>query len=233
MRNFQIPRPSPILSGLSAVAVAAILAFSPFGPAGSDDVERPGSEIVTVSDPIEAGAGALGRRAGNDAASRSGIRSSVPELATTTIEATSGGELLAVVATPAPRPCLYTGLGHLTIYDPFCITPSNNTTEQNQALGRYLAARRGWEGDQFQCLDNLMMRESRWRHTAANPVTSARGIPQKMMSVHYGANWSTSATAAQWLADPEAQIEWGLDYIARRYGDPCGAWGFFQRNGWY
>jgi hypothetical protein len=34
-------------------------------------------------------------------------------------------------------------------------------------------------------------------------------------------------------ADAATQIEWGLGYIAERYGSPCGAWGFKQSHGWY
>ncbi|MCL1799898.1 MAG: hypothetical protein FWG25_00835 [Promicromonosporaceae bacterium] len=188
--------------------------------------------ITTVPDTQALAAQSLSLRTGA-AASRDSVRAAVPDLAATALETTVGDVLLTVHVTPAPIPCAFTGLTHLAFDDALCTTPSNNTPEQNQALGRYLAALRGWDGNQFQCLDNLITRESRWRHTAANPVTSARGIPQKMMSVHYGANWSTSPVAAEWLANPEPQIEWGLDYIARRYSDPCGAWGFFQRNGWY
>jgi hypothetical protein len=143
------------------------------------------------------------------------------------------GEFHPVLVTPAPIFCRFTGLTHLAETHELCSNPANNTPEQNQALGQYLTAQRGWVGDQWQCMDSLMTRESRWRHNADNPVSAARGIPQKMMSVHYGAEWRTSPTAAAWMADPEAQIEWGLDYIQRRYQTPCGAWSFFQNNGWY
>ena len=27
--------------------------------------------------------------------------------------------------------------------------------------------------------------------------------------------------------------EWGVDYMKDRYGSPCGAWDFWQSNGWY
>jgi hypothetical protein len=42
------------------------------------------------------------------------------------------------------------------------------------------------------------------------------------------------ATAgADWATNPATQITWGLDYIAGRYGTPCGAWGHSQSVGWY
>jgi hypothetical protein len=39
-----------------------------------------------------------------------------------------------------------------------------------------------------------------------------------------GPNWQTDATT---------QITWGLGYIAARYTNPCGAWSFWQANGYY
>lgn len=79
---------------------------------------------------------------------------------------------------------------------------------------------------QYACLQPLWMNESGWRVTAAN-ASGAYGIPQalpgyKMASA--GPNWQTNATT---------QIKWGLGYIKSRYGSPCGAWSFWQANGWY
>lgn len=96
-----------------------------------------------------------------------------------------------------------------------------------QEIGRDLAAARGWGDGEFACLVQLWNRESGWRVNASNPSSSAYGIPQalpgsKMASV--GADWQTN---------PATQITWGLNYIAGRYGTPCGAWGSFQSKGWY
>jgi len=213
----------PVYACLGAAALAATMLFTLNGlteaSAADDPVQLPAIQAVTdVSHGESAEDHAALRQARVAAASRSDVRnlSEAP-----------------VAVTPAPIWCSFTGLTHLAETHELCSHPSNNGPEQNRALGEYLAAERGWTGNQWQCLDNLMTRESRWRHTAANPVSTARGIPQKMMSVHYGANWRTSSTASAWLNDPEAQIEWGLNYIARRYSTPCGAWNFFQRNGWY
>jgi resuscitation-promoting factor RpfB len=95
-----------------------------------------------------------------------------------------------------------------------------------QAIGKQLAAARGWGDDQFSCLQQLWGHESGWRTNAANP-SGAYGIPQalpgsKMASA--GPNWQTDATT---------QITWGLGYIAARYTNPCGAWSFWQANGYY
>jgi hypothetical protein len=80
---------------------------------------------------------------------------------------------------------------------------------------------------QYGCLYQMWMRESGWDVTAENPTSGAYGIPQalpgsKMASA--GPDWETNATT---------QIRWGLEYIRQRYGSPCGAWAFWQANGWY
>jgi resuscitation-promoting factor RpfB len=95
-----------------------------------------------------------------------------------------------------------------------------------QAIGKKLAAARGWGNDQYDCLYQLWAHESGWRVNASNP-SGAYGIPQakpgeKMAA--YGADWATN---------PTTQIQWGLAYIAGRYVNPCGAWSSWQANGWY
>ncbi len=97
----------------------------------------------------------------------------------------------------------------------------------NRALGREMAADRGWGDDQFQCLDNLWTRESNWRHTAANSSSGAYGIPQALPGSKMG------SVGSDWRTNPATQITWGLNYIKGRYGTPCGAWNFFQNRNWY
>jgi hypothetical protein len=105
--------------------------------------------------------------------------------------------------------------------------PVKTDPDSNKALGRKLAADRGWGDSEFSCLEKLWDKESRWKHTAKNPSSGAYGIPQslpgdKMASV--GPDWETN---------PETQIKWGLGYIKDRYGSPCEAWGHSQTHGWY
>ncbi|NYD87422.1 ubiquitin-like domain-containing protein [Cellulomonas oligotrophica] len=96
-----------------------------------------------------------------------------------------------------------------------------------QALGRSMAAQRGWGDDQFACLLALWNKESGWRWNAENASSGAYGIPQSLPG-------SKMATAgADWRTNPATQIEWGLGYIAGRYGTPCGAWAHSQDVGWY
>lgn len=80
---------------------------------------------------------------------------------------------------------------------------------------------------QWQCLHSLWMKESGWRVDASNSSSGSYGIPQalpgnKMES--FGEDWETSYAT---------QINWGLNYIERRYGTPCEAWAFSQENNWY
>jgi energy-converting hydrogenase Eha subunit A len=89
-------------------------------------------------------------------------------------------------------------------------------------LGHY-----GWRAAQFTPLNSLWNRESGWNKYAANPYSSAYGIPQavpgsKMASA--GPDWQTNATT---------QIRWGLRYIKSRYGSPAAAWAHELAYGWY
>ncbi|QAY73009.1 lytic transglycosylase domain-containing protein [Agromyces protaetiae] len=99
---------------------------------------------------------------------------------------------------------------------------------ESQAIARdMIASRYGWGDDQFGCLVAVWNYESHWNPLAGNPSTGAYGIPQALpgskMASH-GADWQTN---------PATQISWGIDYIAGRYGNPCGAWAQIQSAGWY
>ncbi|MEE6281362.1 G5 domain-containing protein [Georgenia sunbinii] len=96
-----------------------------------------------------------------------------------------------------------------------------------RAIGAELAGARGWGGDQFQCLDQLWERESNWRTTAENPSSGAYGIPQSLPGS------KMASAGSDWRTNPATQITWGLDYIAGRYGTPCGALSHSHARGWY
>jgi hypothetical protein len=87
---------------------------------------------------------------------------------------------------------------------------------------------------EFACLNLLWHKESGWRAHAANPHSTAFGIPQFLNStwVNYGYPVRPK--------DPQVQIKAGLRYIYKRYDTPCGAWAFWKkkagadlRGGWY
>ena len=72
--------------------------------------------------------------------------------------------------------------------------------------------------EQMQCLGKLYGKESAWNPDAVNG--SHYGIPQGK------SDYLRDATA-------EEQIRWGLKYIDNRYGSPCAAWDFFQKNNYH
>jgi hypothetical protein len=72
---------------------------------------------------------------------------------------------------------------------------------------------------EFRALSKLWGKESAWDHTAANPKSSAYGIPQLLKL--------KPDTPA-----PE-QIARGLAYIEHRYGKPSVAWAHWRKHGWY
>ena len=105
--------------------------------------------------------------------------------------------------------------------------PSNPTG--NIALGKTLAAARGFTGSEFDCLYTLWMGESGWRTDAANPTSSAYGIPQSLPGS------KMASVAPDWMTNPSTQITWGLNYIASRYKTPCIALSMWQARSphWY
>ncbi|MET0740472.1 MAG: transglycosylase SLT domain-containing protein [Candidatus Nanopelagicales bacterium] len=94
-------------------------------------------------------------------------------------------------------------------------------------IGLQMVLARGWSEGQFGCLDSLYQRESGWNPNAHNSSSGAHGIPQALPGSKMASHGS------DWATNPATQIAWGLDYIAGRYGDPCGAWSHWQAKHWY
>lgn len=84
----------------------------------------------------------------------------------------------------------------------------------------------GWDKLEHKCLGQLWGKESAWNYTAASP-TDDYGIPQRHM------RYNTSKQIKDFMENPEAQIDWGLNYIKVRYGSPCRAWQWWQEKRWY
>jgi hypothetical protein len=87
---------------------------------------------------------------------------------------------------------------------------------------------------EFACLDRLWQKESGWRSNAANPNSSAFGIPQFLDSTWLNYKYPLRPK------DPQVQIDAGLRYIYKRYKTPCKAWEFWKKKagpdmhgGWY
>jgi hypothetical protein len=71
---------------------------------------------------------------------------------------------------------------------------------------------------EFKCLNKLWYKESRWNHKAANPHSTAYGIPQLLKMTE---------------TNPLKQVDLGLKYIKHRYDNPCNAWKFHLKRNWY
>jgi len=78
---------------------------------------------------------------------------------------------------------------------------------------------KGWDGEQWICINELINRESRWDNTADNPTSSAYGLFQ-MLKTPVG-------------LPLEEQTKRGLRYIEHRYDTPCKALQHHNRKNWY
>ncbi|TAM88598.1 MAG: DUF348 domain-containing protein [Jatrophihabitans sp.] len=128
-----------------------------------------------------------------------------------------------VLKAPVPQ-VVNVGVGPAVAAAPAAPAPSPGSA---QAIGAQLVAQRGWGTDQFNCLVQLWDRESGWNVHSQNRSSGAYGIPQALPGSKMG------SAGPDWQNSAQTQITWGLGYIAGRYGTPCGAWSFWQNNGWY
>jgi hypothetical protein len=85
----------------------------------------------------------------------------------------------------------------------------------------------GYGSNQFQCFNNIIMRESMWKIDATNPSSGAYGIPQALPGS------KMASEGSDWRTNPATQIIWGVKYMKDRYGSPCAAWSFKAAKGWY
>lgn len=98
---------------------------------------------------------------------------------------------------------------------------------QAQTYAAGAAAQYGWTGQHWTNLVKLWNRESSWLWYSENASSGAYGIPQSLPGskmASFGANWRDDAAV---------QIDWGLNYIAQRYGNPTKAWEHSEQYGWY
>lgn len=99
---------------------------------------------------------------------------------------------------------------------------SSYTVAEVQAIAREMVP-----SDQYECFSYIVDHESGWDYTATNPSSGAYGLMQALPGS------KMASAGSDWQTNPATQIEWGLDYMNDRYGSPCGAWEFWQANGWY
>jgi TP901 family phage tail tape measure protein len=103
--------------------------------------------------------------------------------------------------------------------------PTNVTG--NKAIVKQMSAARGW-GQYWDSLYNLLMGESGFNNNAQNPTSSAYGMFQFLNSTWAGVGGHKTS-------DPTLQTKYGLEYIARSYGNPGNAYAKWKARSphWY
>ena len=71
---------------------------------------------------------------------------------------------------------------------------------------------------EYKCLLKLYGKESAW-----NPLA------------HNGSHYGIPQGKSEWLKEQDGwtQVQWGLDYIGHRYGEPCIALDHWSKYGWH
>lgn len=80
---------------------------------------------------------------------------------------------------------------------------------------------------QYSCLSSIVRRESGWNPYARNASSGAYGLFQALPGS------KMASAGSDWRTNPLTQMRWGISYMKGRYGSPCGAWNFWQKNRWY
>ena len=86
---------------------------------------------------------------------------------------------------------------------------------------------KGWSLKDYNNLVKLWNKESNWNAKARNKRTGACGIAQAMpcsKMKKYGKDYRTNC---------KVQINWGLNYIKKRYKTPTKAYNHFKKKHWY
>lgn len=125
-------------------------------------------------------------------------------------------------AQPAPLKRIARGV-LIALVGSLCLVPnagSSNTLLHKEYIDykTYSFYLLDWNVKEYKCLVTLYGKESAWNPKAVNG--SHYGIPQGK---------------SEWLKDQDGytQIQWGLDYIGHRYGEPCIALDHFRRFNWH
>lgn len=126
--------------------------------------------------------------------------------------------LAALVTTAAV--CHPVALGLPSTNDAAVLVAERPAPLDPRAYVRDRAARSGWTGRQWRCIDALVYRESRWHPTSKNRHSSAYGLFQFL-------RMKPGTPVAK-------QYEQFARYIHSRYGGtPCQALAHSDQRGWY
>lgn len=187
--------------------------------------------------------GGGGSNSGGDAGDTSGVTTTVGSAAGSLIGTlfgtSSGGSLLSALASLTGGRGAAGGSGGRGAHSSATsggvgTSPAPSNVTGNVALGKKMAAARGWVGKQWDALYWLWNQESGWRTNAGSPA-HAYGIPQSLPGS------KMRGAGADWMTNPATQIRWGEDYISGKYHDPIGAVAhkhatrgqYGNREGWY
>jgi len=105
----------------------------------------------------------------------------------------------------------------------------------NQTVAKLLALAMGhpsWTtGQEWTDWVALWNQESGWSQTAQNSSSGAYGIPQALPYTKMPKSAWPPADGGS--SNVQAQISWGISYIASVYGSPSAAWAHEESQGWY
>ena len=104
---------------------------------------------------------------------------------------------------------------------------ATGTAGEAQAYAQQRCADYGWSDSDFNCLVALWNKESGWNPNASNRYSGAYGIPQALPAS------KMASAGSDYLTNYKTQVNWGLNYIKSRYGNPTAAWSHSQSTGWY
>ncbi len=106
-----------------------------------------------------------------------------------------------------------------------------------QLYAQRLFAHWGWNvSSQFPYLNDVWTHESNWEWYVCSgggvyPYCDYTGIAYGIPQADPGDMMASAGP--DWATDGLTQVQWGLNYIASRYGSPYGAWLHEQDYGWY
>jgi hypothetical protein len=100
-------------------------------------------------------------------------------------------------------------------------------TDPKEIARQILKNKFGYGSGQFDCFNNIIMRESMWKVNATNSSSGAYGIPQALPGS------KMASEGSDWRTNPATQIIWAIKYMKDRYGSPCEAWSVKAAKGWY
>ena len=101
-----------------------------------------------------------------------------------------------------------------------CFMPEAGSTKPKEYISykQFALHQLGYNSKEYKCLAILYGKESAWNPKAVNG--SHYGIPQGR-SIYLS------------TLNGYDQVQWGVDYIAHRYGEPCIALAHWRAKGWH